>query len=126
MSTSSFVEPSTESPYANFDWKKFLSNKTLVTYAVLQAGSKETTIDLCADGTFTASVTKKGMFKDSNPQYKGRLTGTWVASGVGDTGELTFEFKKKLPALKATLTIRDEKIFANEDRYFAAESSKCK
>jgi hypothetical protein len=58
MKNSSFDAPSTASPYADFDWTEFLSNKVLATYAAVQGGSKESMIHLCADGTFTASIKK--------------------------------------------------------------------
>jgi hypothetical protein len=56
MAAGSFAPPSNASPYADFDWKEFLSNNMLVTYAAVQDGSKETKIHLCADGNFSASV----------------------------------------------------------------------
>jgi hypothetical protein len=37
--------------------------------------------------------------------------------------KLTF---KKLPEVNVDLTIKDEKITVNGERYFAAESDKCK
>jgi hypothetical protein len=122
-----FEKPSSASPYDKFDWRKFIAGKTFTTYAVLDEGSKETWVDLCADGTFKASVSKKGIMKNQNPAYRGTLTGTWTAEGVGETGKLYLEFKKKkLPVLEAPLSIREDKIYVNEERYFVATSQRCK
>lgn len=123
-----FETPSQASPYAGFDWQEFLSQKMLLTYAYLEEGSKESEVHFCPDGTFQAQVRKKGLFQNQNPMYKGKLTGTWSTKGVGETTELTLEFavKTKLPPLAITLTIRDEQVFANNERYFVARSTECK
>ncbi len=67
--------------------------------------------------------------KNENEQYNGRKSGQWTVDGVGEqtTMHLTFENKKKdLPPLDIVLSIKDEKIFANGERYFVGESTKCK
>src|SRR6478609_4694741 len=71
MSTSTLGAPSTASPYEDFDWQEFLSNKLIVTFASAEGGSKESMIHLCKDGSFTATIKKKGFFKQQNPAYKG-------------------------------------------------------
>ena len=123
-----FEAPSQASPYVGFDWQEFLSQKMLLTYAYLEEGSKESEVHFCPNGTFKAHVRKKGLFQNQNPMYKGKLTGTWSTKGVGETTELTLEFagKTKLPPLAITLTIRDEQVFANTERYFVARSTECK
>lgn len=127
MKTSSFTPPSNESPYANFDWKEFLSNKSVVGYAYVDKGTKESTIHLCADGTFTANVKKTGIFKEQNPSYRGNHSGTWEVSGSGETTTIKFTFKdKKAKPLEAILFFKDEKIFVGEERYFVGVSDKCK
>jgi hypothetical protein len=129
MSSATFSEPADISIYADFDWKEFLSDKMLIAFMAIesgsQSGSKENTVHLCGDGTFMADLHKKGIVKDYNPQYKGRQSGTWSAEGIGEQGTLTLKFKK-LPETVITLNIKDEKITANGERYFAAESDKCK
>lgn len=129
MSQASFTEPANISIYADFDWKEFLADKMLISFMAMesgsQSGSKENTVHLCANGTFTADFHKKGLVKDYNPQYKGRQSGTWTAEGIGEQGTLKLKFKK-LPEAEVTLLIKDEKITANGERYFAAESDKCK
>jgi hypothetical protein len=129
MSSASFSEPSNVSIYVDFDWKEFLKGKMLITLMGMetesQSGTKENVVHLCADGTFTAEFRKKGIVKDYNPQYKGRQSGTWSAEGIGEQGKLKLTFKK-LPEVNVDLTIKDEKITVNGERYFAAESDKCK
>jgi len=125
MSKSTYTEPSNVSIYADFDWKEFLAGKMLIAFQVIESGSKENTVHLCGDGTFMADLKKKGLFKNDNPQYKGRQSGTWTAEGIGEHGVLKLTFKK-LPAAEIPLTIKDEKIFAMDERYFAGESDWCK
>jgi len=127
MKSSTFEPPSTASPYADFDWLDFLSNKVLVTYASAQGGSKENMIHLCKDGTFTASLKKKGFFKEQNPAYKGNLTGQWTAKGDGEKATIQFIFSNKsLSPVEVPLTIDDEKVMSNGERYFVGKSDKCK
>ena len=125
LSSSKMEKPSLTTLYGDFNWKEFLSGKMVTTYAFLEGGSKETEIDLCADGRFTAKISKKGIFKNQNPDYKNKLSGTWSAEGVGENGKLKLTFEK-LPPLEAPLHIEDEKITSNGERYFVAESEKCK
>lgn len=124
---SSFEPPSNVSPYADLDWKEFLSSKVLVTYAMEQGGSKESEIHLCTDGTFRADIKKTGFFKNVNPQYRGRSAGKWTVTGTGEVATIQFTFDKKgLPMLEAPLTIKDEQVFSNGERYFVGQSDKCK
>jgi hypothetical protein len=126
MSAASFETPSLASPYADFDWKEFLTGKMVTTYAYLEGGSKESTLHLCADGRFTAKVTKKGLLKNQNPDYKGKMTGTWTVEGIGERGKIHLTSDKGLPPFTAELTIKDEQIYADKDRYFVANSDQCK
>ena len=127
MQASSFGAPSNASPYTNFDWNEFLSNKVLVAYGFEQGGSKENEIHLCADGTFSADIKKTGFMKDQNPEYRGRNTGKWTVSGTGPATTIQFTFNKKnVPILEAPLLIQDEKVMSNGDRYFVGQSDKCK
>lgn len=126
MAATSFESPSLASPYADFNWKEFLSGKMVTTYAFLEGGSKESTIHLCADGEFTAKVTKKGILKNQNPDYKGKMSGTWTVEGIGEHGKLRLVFDKGLPGLDAELTIKDEQIYAGQERYFVGNSDQCK
>ncbi len=127
MKSSRFEPPSNASPYEDFDWPEFLSNKVLVTYESAQGGSKETMIHLCMDGSFTASIKKKGFFKDQNPAYKGTMSGQWTAKGDGEKATVQFIFtNKSLAPIEVELTIQEEKIIVNGERYFVGNSDKCK
>lgn len=126
MGGATFETPSLASPYADFNWKEFLSNKMVVTYAFIEDGSKETTVHLCSDGKFTANVKKKGILQHQNPQYKGKLTGSWSVDGIGDKATLHLIFDKGLPELTTELTIKEEQIYSGPERYFVADSDKCK
>ena len=105
ITSANFEAPSSASPYADFDWKKFLSRKIVRTYAYQEKGSKETTVYLCPDGSFYANVSKKGIMKNQNPQPYGKIEGIWTADGIGESGSLHFEFKK-LPALSLVPDLR--------------------
>jgi hypothetical protein len=127
MKSSIFEAPSNASPYEEFDWQDFLSDKVLVTYASAEGGSKENMIHLCKDGTFTASLKKKGFFKEQNPAYKGNLSGQWIAKGDGEKATLQFIFtNKSISPVEVPLIISDEKITSNGERYFVGNSDKCK
>lgn len=121
-----FEEPSDVSPYADFDWKNFLSNKLLITYDEIQGGAKRTQINLCEDGSFRANVRKKGILKQVNPQYKGNMSGTWTATGIGPETLLTLTFSgKRLPPLSVKLSFKNEQLYAENERYYASESTTC-
>lgn len=127
MKSSAFEAPSNASPYEDFDWQDFLSDKVLVTYASAEGGSKENMIHLCKDGSFTANLKKKGFFKEQNPAYKGNLSGQWTAKGDGEKATLQFIFtNKSLSPIEVPLIINDEKITSNGERYFVGNSDKCK
>jgi len=126
MKTGTFEPPSNISQYVDFDWQEFLSNKVLVTYASAEGGSKETMIHLCKDGSFTASIKKKGFFKEQNPGYKGTMSGQWTAKGDGENATVQFIFaNKSLPPIEVVLTIKDDKVLSNGERYFVGKSDKC-
>jgi hypothetical protein len=127
MMNSSVGAPSNASPYEDFDWQDFLSNKLIVTFASAEGGSKESMIHMCKDGSFTASIKKKGFFKQQNPTYKGTMEGQWTAKGDGEKATVQFIFtNKSLSPVEVTLTIQDEKIISNGERYFVGKSDKCK
>jgi hypothetical protein len=128
LRASTFEAPNTASPYATLNWNEFLAGKSLVTYAFSQGGSKDTEIHLCGDGTFTGNIKKTGFMRNQNPQYRGRLAGTWAVKGIGESTNITFTFtgKNSPPPIEITLTIREEKVFANGERYFVGQSTRCK
>ena len=128
MRSSTLGEPSNASPYADLNWEELLAGKSLITYMYGEGGSKDTEIDLCKDGSFTATIKKSGFMKNQNADYHGKLAGTWVVNGVGESTKLTFTFtgKKKLAPIETVLTIQEDKIFANGERYSIGKSLKCK
>ena len=127
MRAGSFSEPGDSNPYSDFDWQRFLSNKILVNYELQELSKSQNTIYLCVDGSFTSNVKRSGWFKEGDMIYKGRNTGNWSVSGTGPETILRLEFKnKKLPPLEVPLSISDEKIFANGERYYAGYSQKCR
>lgn len=127
ITASTFQPPSTASPYADFDWKEFLSGKVLATYVSIKGGTKEGTIHLCSDGTFQSDTKKSGILKNHNPEYRGRLSGKWIVTGTGEEARIQLTFDKKgLNPLEAQLQIKDEKVYSDGERYFAGQSDKCK
>jgi hypothetical protein len=127
MTSSTFEPPSTANPYADFDWKEFLSNKVLATYTSLKGGTKESMIHLCADGTFQSDIKKSGILKNQNPSYRGRQTGKWIVTGTGEEAMIQFTFDKKgISPFEALLKLKDEKVYSNSERYFVGKSDKCK
>jgi hypothetical protein len=128
MSKASFSEPSSVSIYVDFDWKEFLSGKSLFSLVAMQGasgeGTKENIFHLCSDGSFKGRIKKKGAMKQFNADYKGDQSGTWSTASVGETGVIKLNFKK-LPAVEFPISIKEEKIFVNDERYFAAESTNC-
>lgn len=127
MKSSTFDSPNAYSPYVDFDWQEFLSNKVVMAYESVRGGKEENKIHLCVDGTFQASIKKTGMFKNENSDYRGNSSGTWAVSGKGEQTTITFTFNKnKLVPLEAPLLIKDEKIYSNDQRYFIGQSDRCK
>ena len=129
MSTTTFSEPSNVSIYVDFNWNEFLTNKMLIAFMAIEttsgSGTKDNTFHLCKDGTFTAFIKKTGTMKQVNPKIKGRQSGTWSTESIGDNGILKLTFKNQ-PTVELRMLIKDEKSFINDERYFAAESDKCK
>ncbi len=118
-----FEKPSNENPYINFDWDAFLQNKQLITFSYANGGSKETTVTLCGDGTFKGDFKKSGSFKEQG--LKGKKSGTWAVNGTGSTTKLVLTINKMGP-IETILEIRDEKVFANGERYFVSTATSCK
>lgn len=119
-----FQDMSHISPYANFKWKEFLSNKLLLRFRRDASGEQEDELDLCADGTFKAHITRTGGFEVASKEYAGKNKGTWTLTSENDRATLTLSFKKLKPI---TLEIqgKDEQIYVNGHRYFVGESESC-
>lgn len=126
MQASTFSEPQNVSPYVDFDWQRFLSNKSLVAYQVETTGKRQNVVDLCVDGTFAANIKRSGWLKDDTGKYIGKHKGTWTVSGKGPETLMTLVFtKKNLAPIEVALKIEDEKVFANGIRHYAGYSLKC-
>jgi hypothetical protein len=124
----SFTQPSNISMYVDFSWKEFLSDKMLITLAGMdgsQSGSKENIFHMCSDGSFTGKIKKTGLMKEFDSKYKGKQSGTWSTESIGEAGILKLTFKK-LPPVELNVSIKDDKILIAGERYFAADSDKCK
>jgi hypothetical protein len=123
----SFDVPSFESPYENFDWKEFLSNKLMITYDEVLGGARQTQITLCENGTFSANVKKKGIMKETNPEYKNKMSGNWTVKGEGPEATLNLTFTKKgLSPMTVPLTLKDEELYVGDERYYASQATGCK
>ena len=120
-----FKAPSNESPYKNFDWKKFLSGKIILAMGYDYNSTKIDEVDLCADGTFRSRITRTGIFKGQAKDYTGKKEGTWDVKSNGEKATITLTFKK-LPPVDVELVAKDEEIYINGTRHFAGESQQCK
>jgi hypothetical protein len=120
-----FQDMSNISPYANFNWKEFLSNKLLLRFRRDASGKQEDELDLCKDGTFRSHITRTGGFGVASDKYDGKNKGTWTMTSDNDKATITLSFKKLKPI---TLEIqgKDEEIYVNGNRYFVGESETCK
>ena len=120
-----FGTPSTESPYLNFDWKRFLSGKVLLMIGYENKSKREDQVVLCDDGSFRSRIKRSGIFKDQAKGYQGSKQGTWQVASHGEKATITFSFSK-LPSVDVNLEVRDEEIYINGSRYFVGEDDSCK
>ncbi|GMQ24977.1 hypothetical protein Aoki45_16590 [Algoriphagus sp. oki45] len=112
--------------YEGFDWKEFLSDKLLIAYEGFVGGKQQTKVNLCSDGGFNANISKKGIMKDSNPEYKGTMKGQWKVESEGSKATLTLTFEKKgLAPVTVNLEFINEELYANGERHYASKSEKC-
>lgn len=126
LKTASLSKPKEVDPYEGFDWKGFLSGKLLISYEGFIEGKQQTKINLCEDGSFRAAVSKKGIMKDNNPDYKGTMKGRWAVEGKNSEAVLTFTFENKdLAPLVVNLKFVEEDLYANGERHYASQTEKC-
>jgi hypothetical protein len=127
LANATFDAPREIDPYLDFDWKEFLTNKLLIVYDEFQGGEQKTRVNLCADGSFEANIKKKGIMKDFNPEYKGKMVGSWSVESKNSEAVLTLTFSKKdLSPVVAQLKFVNEELYVNDERYYASQSEKCK
>lgn len=126
LKTAILSSPKEIDPYTDFDWKGFLSGKLLIAYEGFIGGKQQTKVTLCENGSFRAQISKKGMMKDSNPDYKGGMKGSWVVEGKNSEATITLTFEKKdLAPFVANLKFVDEELYINGERHYASQSEKC-
>ncbi|WP_111670552.1 hypothetical protein [Algoriphagus litoralis] len=126
LKSASLSHPREVDPYEDFDWNEFLSGKLLISYEGFVGAKQETKVNLCGNGTFRAAISKKGMMKDSNPEYKGSMKGKWSVEGRNAEAILTLTFDKKgLAPFVANLKFINEELFVNGEKHFASQSGKC-
>jgi hypothetical protein len=126
LKSASLSHPRDVDPYEDFDWNSFLSGKLLISYEGFVGAKQETKVNLCADGSFRASISKKGIMKDSNPDYKGTMKGRWSVERINSEAILTFTFDKAtLAPFVANLKFVNEELFINGEKHFASLSEKC-
>ncbi|OOG76170.1 hypothetical protein B0E43_09010 [Algoriphagus sp. A40] len=126
LKTAVLSTPKEIDPYEGFDWKGFLSAKLVIAYEGFIGGKQQTKVNLCEDGTFRAQISKQGMMKDSNPDYKGGMKGSWTVVGKNSEATLTLTFEKKdLAPFVANLKFVDEELYVNGERHYASQSEKC-
>lgn len=126
LKSASLSTPREVDPYEDFDWKGFLSGKLLISYEGFVGGKQQTKITLCENGSFRAAISKKGLMKDSNPDYKGTMKGTWTVEGKNSEAILTFTFEKtSLAPVVVNLNFKEEDLYANGERHFASHTEKC-
>ena len=125
MDKITWVEPNLQADYGDFTWSEYLSGKHLLNYDYVPKAKSENDLWLCPDGTFTTKLKRGGLLKDQAQQYKGNKKGTWETSSVGQTGVLTLNYEK-LPPLKVTLKIDDDRIYLNDKRHFVMKATVCK
>ncbi|MBN7803179.1 hypothetical protein J0A67_20055 [Algoriphagus aestuariicola] len=126
LKTAVLSTPREIDPYEGFDWKEFLSGKLLIAFEGFTGGKQQTKVTLCEDGSFRAQISKKGMMKDTNPDYKGGMKGSWAVEGNNSQATLTLTFEKKgLAPFVANLKFVDEELYINEERHYASQTEKC-
>ena len=121
----SFFEPTLTDFYGDYQWAEELKNKYMVTYESAGYSTKQNHLWLCEDGTFQAQIKRKGGFKGTTGNYRGKQKGTYQIEGIGSTGKIVLNFEKLSP-IELPLEIKEEVIFMNGLRYSVQENTKCK
>ena len=124
VDNTSFVQPSNESPFKNFDWKKFLSGKILLSVDDETGGKRKDEVDMCADGTFQSRINRTGIFKGRAKEYHGKKTGKWDVKSNASKAIIALVFEKLAP-VEIEIEARDEEIYIKGERCFIGESEIC-
>ena len=120
-----FSKPSDESPYVDFNWKEFLSEKVLLAFGYENNSKLEDEVSLCADGSFRSNITRTGIFKAQAKGYQGKKQGKWDVKSNGEKATITFTFDK-LPPVDVEIEAKDEEIYVKGQRYFVGNSDECR
>ncbi len=120
-----FFEPTLTDFYGDYQWANELGNKYMVTYESAGYSTRQNHLWLCKDGTFEAQIKRKGGFKGTTGDYKGKQKGTYKIKGVGSTGSILLNFNKLSP-LELPLEIKEEVIYMNGLRYSVSNNIKCR
>lgn len=123
----SFYEPTLTEFYGDYNWSEELKGRYMVSYERGGGyGTKQNHLWLCDDGTFVSRIKRKGGFKGTTGNYKGKLKGTYLIEGIGSTGKILLNFEKLSP-LELPLEIKDDAVYMNGLRYSVqAEHDQCR
>ncbi|MEM9327455.1 MAG: hypothetical protein AAGA85_17445 [Bacteroidota bacterium] len=119
-----FVAPTLEEQFADYDWSVQLRGKYLVLYEGTNTSLKANHLWLCSDGTFRSKAERKGEQKGQAGPYSGNKKGTYRLMGMGMQGRLVLEYKKA-DDLDIILTLKDQQVYLNGDRYVVSNNTKC-
>ncbi len=125
VDNTSFNAPSNQSPYANFNWQKFLSGKILLAFGHEGTSKREDEVNLCPDGSFQSNLTRTGIFKDTAKGYQGKKRGKWSVVSNNEKATVTFTFAK-FPPVEIEMEAKDEEIYVKGNRYFVGDSEVCR
>ena len=126
MTQATFREPSDESPYANLEWREFLSGKVLMSLSSMEDDVKESKIHFCGNGKFLVEFRNERLIANQDPAFKGRMGGTWSTEDTGEGGVIHLKFKKRLRPIQLTFNIREERVYVGGERHFLGLSDWCK
>ncbi len=116
--------PNQGNEYAGFNWHDFLAGKHLINYAHVRQGKDESDLWLCPDGTFRTRLKRTGLQKGEAGAYKGTHRGTWQIEDVGASGILHLNYEK-LPPLEVEISIKDDRVFINGNRFLVIRAENC-
>lgn len=121
-------QPTQVEPGEDFNWSKELSDKHLFHYESNNTGIMGNQVWLCENGTFTAKLKRKGMFKEGQQgRIRGNQSGTFHFEGVGKQGVLVMKFDKyKDQEFRLDTEYREGDIYINGIKYFKAIHTKCR
>lgn len=120
-------EPTIVEPGADYNWSKELSGKHLFHYESSSSGTLGNQLWLCADGTFTANLKRKGMFNKGNQKkIKGNHSGNYRLEGIGKEGVLVLTFDS-MNGYEMVLkgVWKDNEVYFNGVKYYKAIHQRC-